>query len=93
MVVAWTTDELAYGRVEEALAKLRELLKHKPDDVKIRNKLKDIYLRGELIERAAEECINIAGIYLAGGDSGRARDYLIRAELLERALGHIVSES
>ncbi|MBI3649952.1 MAG: tetratricopeptide repeat protein [Acidobacteria bacterium] len=84
---------IAYGRMEEALAKLRELLKRKPDDVQIRNKLKDIYLRGERIERAAEECINIAGIYLASGDSGRARDYLIRAELLERALGHITSES
>jgi tetratricopeptide (TPR) repeat protein len=90
-----STAELlvAYGRIEEALAKLREFLKRKPDDIEIRIKLKDIYLRGERIERAAEECVNIAGIYLARGDTGRAKDYLIRAELLERALEHIVTES
>jgi tetratricopeptide (TPR) repeat protein len=84
---------VAYGRIDEALATLREFLKHKPDDIEIRIKLKDVYLRGERIGRAAEECINIAGIYLARGDTGRAKDYLIRADLLERALDHIVSES
>jgi tetratricopeptide (TPR) repeat protein len=84
---------VGYGRIEEALTKLREFLKRKPDDIEIRTKLKDIYLRGERIERAAEECVNIAGLYLARGDTGRAKDFLIRAELLERALGHIVSES
>jgi tetratricopeptide (TPR) repeat protein len=84
---------VAYGRIEEAVAKLRELLKQKPDDIEVRVKLKDVYLRGEKVERASEECLNIAAIYAARGDSIRAKDFMIRAELLERALGQTLSEA
>lgn len=84
---------VAYGRIDEAVAKLRELLKQRPDDIEVRVKLKDVYLRGEKVERASEECLNIAAIYAARGDSIRAKDFMIRAELLERALGQTISET
>jgi tetratricopeptide (TPR) repeat protein len=83
---------VAYGRIDEAVLKLRALLKQKPDDIEVRVKLKDVYLRGERIDRASEECLNIAAIYAARGDSLRAKDFMIRAALLERALEQILSE-
>lgn len=84
---------VAYGKIDEAVSRLRALLKQKPDDIEVRVKLKDVYLRGERIDRASEECLNIAAIYAARGDSLRAKDFMIRAELLERAMQQLLSEA
>ena len=73
---------VAYGQADQGVLLLRETLLYRPDHIEIRAKLKDIYLRCEMRERAIEECINIAGIYAARGDLGRARDHTIRARLL-----------
>jgi len=73
---------VAYGQADEGVVLLRETLLYRPDHIEIRAKLKDIYLRCEMRDRAIEECINIAGIYAARGDLGRARDHTIRARLL-----------
>ena len=70
------------GQVDQAVAQLRESLQDRPDHIQIREKLKDIYLRSGVIDRASEECVNIAGIYAARGDSSRATDYVKRARLL-----------
>lgn len=70
------------GQVNQAIAQLRESLHDRPDHIQIREKLKDIYLRSGMIVRASEEFVNIAGIYAARGDSGRAADYVKRARLL-----------
>ena len=72
------------GESAQALALLRETLHHKPDHIQVRAKLKDIYLRAEMIDRASEECLNIAAIFAARGENSRARDYILRA----RVLGH-----
>jgi len=73
---------VAYGQADQAVVLLRETLHHKPDHIQIREKLKDIYLRCGMVDRASEECLNIAGIYAARGDSVRSRDHVIRARLL-----------
>lgn len=70
------------GQVDQAIALLRESLQDRPDHIQIREKLKDIYLRSGMIDRASEECVNIAGIYAARGDSSRATDYVTRGRLL-----------
>jgi tetratricopeptide (TPR) repeat protein len=73
---------VACGQIDRALAQLRERLHDRPDHIQIREKLKDIYLRSGMIDRASEECVNIAGIYAARGDNTRATDYVKRARLL-----------
>jgi tetratricopeptide (TPR) repeat protein len=73
---------VAYGQADQGVVLLRETLLYRPDHIEIRAKLKDIYLRCEMRDRAIEECINIAGIYAARGDLSRARDHTIRARLL-----------
>jgi tetratricopeptide (TPR) repeat protein len=74
-----------YGQLDDAVATLRELLMQRPDHIEVRERLKDIYLRAEQTDRASEECINIAGIFAARGETGRARDYLIRAQRLAQS--------
>ncbi len=73
---------VAYGQADQAVVLLRETLQYRPDHIEIRAKLKDIYLRCEMPDRAIEECLNIAGIYAARGDISRAQDHIIRARLL-----------
>lgn len=70
------------GQVDQAIGVLRESLRDKPDHIQTREKLKDIYLRSEMIDRASEECVNIAAIYIARGETSRAAEYVTRARLL-----------
>ena len=77
------------GDSAQALALLRATLLHKPDHIQIRAKLKDIYLRSEMIDRASEECLNIAAIFAARGENGRARDYILRARALSQSIDTI----
>jgi tetratricopeptide (TPR) repeat protein len=74
------------GDVDQAIGVLRESLLDKPDHIQTREKLKDIYLRSEMIDRASEECVNRAAIYLARGETSRAAEYVTRARLLSPAL-------
>ena len=74
------------GQTERAIRMLREMLQDKPDDIQIREKLKDIYLRSEMIDRASDECVNIAAVLIAQGESSRAADYVTRARLLNSSV-------
>ncbi len=77
------------GQEVQAVALLRDTLHHRPDHIQIRAKLKDIYLRTEMVDRASEECLNIAAIYAARGEDSRARDYVLRARLLNHSANPI----
>jgi tetratricopeptide (TPR) repeat protein len=77
---------VGYGHVDLGVALLREALQRSPDNIEIRAKLKDIYLRAEMTDRASEECVNIAGIYAAQGKNGLAQEYIIRARLLSHSV-------
>ena len=74
------------GHLDQAIRNLREVLLEKPDHIQIREKLKDIYLRSEMLDRASDECVNIAAIYMARGDHSRAADYIARARLFSPAI-------
>jgi len=74
------------GHLDQAIRSLREVLLEKPDHIQIREKLKDIYLRSEMTDRASDECVNIAAVYIARGDHARAADYIARARLFSPAI-------
>ena len=74
--------KLGYGEIEEALATLKEILWCRPELLDVRIRLKDVYIRAGMLDKASEECINIAGLYAAVGDKARAKDYLMRARLI-----------
>jgi protein TonB len=75
-----------YGDVEQAVTMLKDVLSHRPDSIDVHVKLKDIYLRNEMIVEAEGECVQIASLYDARGDSERARDFTIRANRLSQLI-------
>ena len=84
---------VAYGRVNQAISMLKDVLTNKPDNIDVHIKLKDICLRTGMMAEAAEECGELVRIYLARGEQDRARDYQIRAkrliQLIERPSGDL----
>lgn len=68
-----------HGQLDHAVMMLTEILKHTPDNVQIHLKLKDIYLRAGLIEKASAVCVELARIFEARGESSRANDLVAEA--------------
>jgi tetratricopeptide (TPR) repeat protein len=75
-----------HGQVEHAVSILREILNHTPDNVQVHSKLKDIYLRAGVMDKAAEECLELARVYEARGESSRASDFVAEARQLNPSL-------
>jgi tetratricopeptide (TPR) repeat protein len=67
-----------HGQIDHAVYILEEILHHAPENVQVHLKLKDIYLRAGIIEKAANECLELARLYEARGETSRANEY--RAE-------------
>jgi len=73
---------VAYGQVNQAIAKLTAVARKLPDNIDVRGKLKDIYLRNGMTAEGAAECRELERIHTALGDDERARDYAVRASRL-----------
>jgi tetratricopeptide (TPR) repeat protein len=72
-----------HGQVEHAVAMLKEILNHAPENLQVHLKLKDIYLRAGIMTEAASECIQLARIHEARGESARSSDYMAEARQLD----------
>jgi tetratricopeptide (TPR) repeat protein len=68
-----------HGQVLHAVEILTEILNHAPENVQVHLKLKDIYLRAGMMDKAAAECHDLARIHEARGESARASDYIAEA--------------
>jgi tetratricopeptide (TPR) repeat protein len=68
-----------HGQVLHAVEILTEILNHAPENVQVHLKLKDIYLRAGMMDKAAAECHDLARIHEARGESARASDYVAEA--------------
>jgi DNA-binding SARP family transcriptional activator len=68
-----------HGQIDHAVMMLTEILKHAPDNLQVHLKLKDIYLRAGMMDKASSECIELARIYEARGESSKASDLLAEA--------------
>jgi protein TonB len=75
------------GSADKAIALLKRLLEFRPDAIDVRTKLKDIYLRSDMISEAGREFLEIARLYEVRGDTARAKDFRVRAERLAQQLG------
>ena len=71
-----------HGQIEHAVTLLKEILIHANDNVQVHLKLKDIYLRAGILDKASAECLELARIYEDRGESGRANDALVEAHQL-----------
>ncbi|PYP87368.1 MAG: hypothetical protein DMF61_10165 [Blastocatellia bacterium AA13] len=71
-----------HGQIEHAVTILREILSHASENVQVHLKLKDIYLRAGMLDKASAECLELARVYEDRGEAGRANDALIEAHQL-----------
>jgi tetratricopeptide (TPR) repeat protein len=74
------------GQVEHAVMILQGILAHVPENVQVHLKLKDIYLRAGMLDKAAQECMDLARIHEIRGESARASDYVAEAHQLNPLL-------
>ncbi|MFY9607939.1 MAG: tetratricopeptide repeat protein [Blastocatellia bacterium] len=72
-----------HGQVAHAVETLTGILNHAPENVQVHMKLKDIYLRAGMMDKAAAQCLELARIHEARGESARASDYLSEAHQLD----------
>ena len=68
-----------HGQIDHAVQILTEILNHAPENVQVHMKLKDIYLRAGIMDKAAEQCLDLGRIYEARGESARASDFVAEA--------------
>lgn len=77
---------VSFGDIHQAVSMLKEVLHSAPDNIAIHIKLKDIYLRAEMMDDACFEYEELARIYAARGESARAKDYEVRAQRLSQMI-------
>jgi len=71
-----------HGQVDHAVELLTEIVRHAPENVQVHMKLKDIYLRAGIMDKAAEQCLALARIHESRGESARASDFAVEARQL-----------
>lgn len=71
-----------HGQVVHAVEILTQILNYAPENLQVHLKLKDIYLRAGVMDKAAGECLQLARIHEARGETARASDYLAEARQL-----------
>jgi len=75
-----------HGQIDHAVQILTEILNHAPENVQVHLKLKDIYLRAGVMDKAATECLKLARIHETRGESARASDFVAEAHQLNPLL-------
>lgn len=68
-----------HGQMGHAVEILTAILVYTPENVQVHLKLKDIYLRAGIMDKAAQECLQLARIHEGRGESARASDYTAEA--------------
>src|SRR5215475_719195 len=71
-----------HGQVSHAVEILTAILVHAPENVQVHLKLKDIYLRAGIMDKASQQCLHLARIHESRGETARASDYLAEAHQL-----------
>ena len=68
-----------HGQVSHAVEILTAILVHAPENVQVHLKLKDIYLRAGIMDKASEQCLQLARMHEGRGETARASDYMAEA--------------
>jgi tetratricopeptide (TPR) repeat protein len=75
-----------HGQIDHAVEILGGILAHTPENVQVHQKLKDIYLRAGMLDKAAQECLSLGRIHEARGESARASDYFAEARQIDPSI-------
>ena len=71
-----------HGQVSHAVEILTAILVHAPENVQVHLKLKDIYLRAGIMDKASQQCLQLARIHESRGETARSSDFLAEAHQL-----------
>ncbi|HLF84001.1 MAG TPA: tetratricopeptide repeat protein, partial [Blastocatellia bacterium] len=71
-----------HGQVTHAVEILTAILVYAPENVQVHLKLKDIYLRAGVMDKASQVCLQLARIHQGRGETARASDYMAEAHQL-----------
>lgn len=86
-----------HGQVGHAVEILSAILVYAPENVQVHMKLKDVYSRAGIMDKAGEQCLQLARIHESRGESARASDYMAEAHqlnpLIDSALPPSLGES
>lgn len=75
-----------HGQVTHAVEILTAILVYAPENVQVHLKLKDIYLRAGIMDKASEQCLQLARIHQGRGETARSSDYMAEASQLNPSI-------
>lgn len=85
-----------HGQVGHAVEILNAILIYAPENVQVHLKLKDIYLRAGIMDKASHECLELARIHQGRGETARSSDFMAEAyqlnPLIDSAMASASSE-
>ena len=68
-----------HGQVSHAVEILTAILIYAPENLQVHIKLKDIYMRAGIMDKAAKQCLELARIHQNRGETARSSDYQAEA--------------
>src|SRR5437867_11052479 len=73
---------IKYNMPERGIAALEQAVDHKPENVRLREKLRALYLERSLTDQAASQCLALSGLYVRAGNFEEANRCLLEARQL-----------
>jgi tetratricopeptide (TPR) repeat protein len=79
-----------HGQVSHAVEILSAILVYAPENVQVHLKLKDVYLRAGIMDKAGEQCLQLARIHESRGETARASDFMAEAHQLNPLIDSVL---
>ena len=82
-----------HGQVGHAVEILSAILVYAPENVQVHLKLRDVYSRAGIMDKAGEQCLELARIHQSRGETARASDYMAEAHQLNPLIDSVLPSS
>jgi tetratricopeptide (TPR) repeat protein len=73
---------IKYNMPERGIAALEQAVDQKPENIRLREKLRALYLERNLMDQAASQCLALSGLYVRAGNFEEANRCLLEARQL-----------
>ncbi|HYE74922.1 MAG TPA: DUF4388 domain-containing protein [Blastocatellia bacterium] len=73
---------IKYHMPERGIAALEQSLDHHPTNIRLREKLLELYVQNQMLDQAAGQCLALSGLYVRAGNFEEANRCLLEARQL-----------
>jgi tetratricopeptide (TPR) repeat protein len=73
---------IKYQMPERGIAALEQALDRHPTNIRLREKLMELYVQNQMLDQAAGQCLALSGLYVRAGDFDEANRCLLEARQL-----------